>query len=811
MVLIMTDDVDSGTIADAVTSFLADHTDGQRALEAVLAVDSETTTWTFEDIAIDSGTFGELVSRGIVQKVDGEYQIADPEGVQAALDGKSVDTQTPTEDSTRDISLPSIDTRALAGLVVALCVVAGARMTALGSVFQRGYAISPGNDAYYFRYWLGELLAESSGVTDFRVLVDAPAGVSGVRPLSHATNWFLAELLGGSQWAAETVAIWLPIVASVALGAVIYKLAVILTRDVRVGLASVLVLAVTPVHATYSGLGFLDHNIHQYFWLGITLLTLGWLAVDLQQRVGGHDDRREAVLSQLRATPTWAVAVIFGLSVAAGTHAWGGSPLLLLPLAAYIGLRVALDVRTDLSPVLTVLPVLVGVGIGSVLSIGLHLRWGWHSGFVSTTPVLVFGGGVVVATLGELWRRLELDYRGLLVSEGLVAVGGLFVFRWLRPEDWTRALRRADDLFFREGATETVSLFATEYAVILGPLYQFGVGFYLALVMLGWVGLVVTRRYEPGWLLLGTYSGFLLVIAAIQVRFAGQLAIPFSILGGLGVVYVLSAVDLARRPAPLNEETSPTASDESSSIPSLSLPDRHKTVYVVGLGVLLFGISLIFVPGFAAQTDYSAPQASALESIDNHATEFDREYPANFVLSEWGDNRMYNHFVNGESRSYGYAQNNFQNFQSGSDPDEWYSQFDGRVGYVVMTEVDSDVPAESTQSQLLANLGAGGNGTEALSHYQLLSVDEDRSAAAFVVVPGATITAPGEPGETVNVSTEVSIDDTSFSYEREVTVGDTGRVEVVVPYAGEYSVGSASVEVTETDVLNGTVVATGST
>ena len=67
MVLIMTDDVDSGTIADAVTSFLADHTDGQRALEAVLAVDSETTTWTFEDIAIDSGTFGELVSRGIVQ------------------------------------------------------------------------------------------------------------------------------------------------------------------------------------------------------------------------------------------------------------------------------------------------------------------------------------------------------------------------------------------------------------------------------------------------------------------------------------------------------------------------------------------------------------------------------------------------------------------------------------------------------------------------------------------------------------------------------------------------------------------------
>jgi len=805
----MTDDVDSEVVADATTSFLADHADGERALEAVLEVDSELSAWTFEDVSIDSGTFGELVSRGIVRKVDGEYQLADPKSVQAILDGESVAAHSGDDASSHALSLPSIDWRAMAGLVVALCVVAGARMTAFTSVFQRGYAISPGNDPYYFRYWLGELLAESSGITDFGVLVDAPYGVSGTRPFSHATNWVVAELLGGSQWAAETVAIWLPIGMSVALGVLIYKLAVILTRDVRVGLASVLVFAVTPVHATYSGLGFLDHNVHQYFWLGVTLLTLGWLAVDLQQRLDEHDDRREAVLSQLRATPTWAVAVVFGLSVVAGTHAWGGSPLLLLPLAGYIGLRVALDVRADLPPVLTMLPILVGGAIGSVVSVVLHLRWGWHSGFVSTTPVLVFGGGIVVATLGELWRRRELDYRGLLVGEGIVAVGGLFVFRWLRPEDWTRALSRANALFFREGATETVSLFTTEYAVILGPLYQFGIGFYIALGVLGWVGLLVARHYEPGWLLVGTYSGFLLVLAGIQVRFAGQLAIPFSILGGLGVVYLLSAVDLAQRPTPLNDEMSSTGSGESGSIQSLSLPDRHKTVYVVALGVLIFGVSLIFVPGFAAQTDYSDPQASALEVIDDHATAFDRTYPANFVLSEWGDNRMYNHFVNGESERYGYAQNNYIDFQSGSDPDGWYSQFDGRVGYVVVTAIGEDAPTESTQHQLLINLGAGGDGQQGLSHYQLLTVDEDRSAAAFVVVPGATITASGEPGESINMSTEVSVDTASFTYEREVIVGDNGQVEVVVPYAGTYSIGSQSVEVTETDVLDGTVVAAG--
>jgi len=170
----MTDDVDSEVVADATTSFLADHADGERALEAVLEVDSELSAWTFEDVSIDSGTFGELVSRGIVRKVDGEYQLADPESVQAILDGESVAAHSGDDASSHALSLPSIDWRAMAGLVVALCVVAGARMTAFTSVFQRGYAISPGNDPYYFRYWLGELLAESSGITDFGVLVDAP-------------------------------------------------------------------------------------------------------------------------------------------------------------------------------------------------------------------------------------------------------------------------------------------------------------------------------------------------------------------------------------------------------------------------------------------------------------------------------------------------------------------------------------------------------------------------------------------------------------------------------------------------------------
>ncbi len=55
----------------------------------VLAVDDEQDGWTFDDIPIDSGQFGELVSAGIVEKDGDEYRVADPDAVRAALNGDS--------------------------------------------------------------------------------------------------------------------------------------------------------------------------------------------------------------------------------------------------------------------------------------------------------------------------------------------------------------------------------------------------------------------------------------------------------------------------------------------------------------------------------------------------------------------------------------------------------------------------------------------------------------------------------------------------------------------------------------------------
>ncbi|ELZ21469.1 MFS transporter [Natrinema limicola] len=798
---------------ETVQEFLDDRSDGETVLEAVLAVDADYGAWTFDDIDLDSGTFGELVSRGIVENVDGGYRVADRAVIEAALAGEELEESGAKDDFTVDFNRfwNGVDLRALGALFGALLAVAIARMTAYQSVFQNGYVVSPGNDPYYFRYWMENLLEQSSGPADYEVLVE-PAAAR--RPLTHATNWFIAEVLGGGQGAADTVAAWLPVVASVALGLVIYKLTVLLTRDVRVGVASVLVFAVTPIHAVYTGLGFIDHQLHQYFWLGITLLTLAWLAVDLQRRLEHGSNLRASVREHLRTPLTWFVALGFGLSIAAGIHAWGGSPLLLVPLAGYIAFRVVMDARADVSPALANLPLLVGLAIGSWISLALHHRWGWHAEFVATTPLLVLGGAITVVTLGELWRRLEIHLAGLFALEGIVAAGGLYAFKQLEPEEWGEAMARVDDLLFREGITETLSLFSTEYAVFFGPMYQLGMGFYVALLVLGWVFWRVSRRYDPGWLIIGTYAGYLLMLAGIQVRFAGQLAIPLAVLTGLGFIQLLSVVELARTPVPFQDsEELVSGFQDGRSVaadggrllePSIVLPNGRPVGYLLGVGLLVFGLSLIYVPGLTADVTHSEAQVEAMGAIDDHAEAVNQTYPENYVLSEWGDNRMYNHFVNGESRSYRYAQKNYGEFQANSDPDSWFDRFDDRVGYVVVTAVDEDSPAASAQAQLLKEYGVGGNGTNGLAHYRALFVDDE--VATFAVVPGATLEGTGEPGETVTVSTATSADGESFTYEREKKVGDNGRFAVTVAYPGAYSVGDDRVEVSEEDVTNGSTI-----
>ncbi|QSG01699.1 hypothetical protein [Natranaeroarchaeum sulfidigenes] len=800
-------DGDPKAVWDTTRSFLDDRSDAESALEGLLETDAAHDTWTFDDLELDSGTFGELVSQGIVEKVDGEYRVADREAIEAALAGESIEVDDEGKTglfSELDLSL-DVDPRAMAGLAGALVFLFVMRITQYRSVFRGDDVVSPGNDPYMYRYWMNELLAVSSDPTNLEVIANMPSRAGGTRPLSHAFNWWFAAILGGDQWAVDMVAAWLPVVATLALGVVVYKLAVVVTRDVRVGIASVVLLAVAPVHAVYTGVGFIEHRLHQYLWLGVTLLTLAWLAMDIQTRAEGGD-QRSAVLGHLRSPMTWLVAGVLGLSLGISAHLWGGSALMFIPLAAYIGLRAVVDAREGISPTLANLPVLVGVAVGAAISVWLHTNWEWHAGFVAYTPVLVFAGALAVLALGEVWRRWQLHPVGLVATEGALAGIGLYLFRRIRPEDWIELRGRMDDLFLRERYTESVSLFTFDYGVIFGPLIQLGVGFYLGMAVFAWVALLAYRHYEPGWLLLVVYTGFWLVIATIQVRFAAQLIVPLSVLGGIGFVYLLSAVDIARDPTVFRDEDPTGAVADGGRRSSISVPGGTKVSYLLVIGVLVCGFGLIYVPSLTSQITYTDAEYEANQAIQEFEQDVDREYPENFVLNEWPRNRMQNYHVNGESDFYSFADDNYNDFVSGTSPDESYTDFGDRVGYVVVSERGESVPSGTTQEQLLNVLGAGEQG---LAHYKLLTVDDDHTIAAFAMVPGATIEGETGANESVTVSTEVTVDERTLEYERTVESDEDGNFAVTVPYSGEYTTGDETVTVTETDVVDGETVSLG--
>ncbi|NGM69076.1 MFS transporter [Natronolimnobius sp. AArcel1] len=812
----MAEEPDPATVADAAADFCADTDDGEAILETVLAVDGDHETWTFDDLPLDSGTFGELVSRDIVVRAGDEYRVASRDGVRATLEGESLSTEesAPGPTLAERMSI-DFDGRALAGLIGALAVVVAMRLLNFRSVFQGDHVVSPANDPYYYRYWTEELLAESDGLTDWSVVTAMPDGAAGTRPFTHAANWLFASLLGGDQWAAAMVAAWVPIIMTVLLGIVVYWLAIILTDDVRVGLASVFLLALTPVHAVYTSVGFLEHRPYQYFWLGVTLLGLCWIAVDLQRRRAHTDSARAAVRAHLERPGTWLAAGAFGIALALSAHAWGGSALMFIPVAGYVGLKVALDARNGISPLLANLPVLVGLVVSAAVAGFLHLRWGWHEPFTAIVPVLVVVGAVVVAGLGELWALLEWPTSGLVGLEAVTAVVGLVAFHSLRPDEWAQLRERADDVFFREhhGATEIGSLFAAENAIILEPMAQIGIGFYIAIGVLCWACWVATKRYEPGWLLLGTYGIFWLALAAFQVRFAAQLSIVLSVLGGLGLVYLLSWVDLARTPQLFRTRDSDSKREQRARSPvadggerehSIRLPaDRTKLIALVWVVLLICGLNLFFVPSLSAQTTYSDGEFDAAMAIDDHADAVDRADNGEFVLSQWGDNRMYNYFVSGDSQSYSYAANTYDDFIADDDPDAWYDdEFDGRVGYVVVTD-RGEAPGTNAYVQLHQEHGIGG-ADDPLEHYQTISIDDE--ALAFAVVPGANITTTGESGETITVATEQTVSGETIEYERSVTVDDDGNLAVTVPYSGEYTVGDETVEVSESAVETGETV-----
>lgn len=763
------------TDASGVRSLLNDRPELESAIKTVLEPDPP---WTFDEVDVDSGAFGELVSHGVVEEHDGGYRVADPAAVRAALehpeDARAAPDTTESDRLLRHAWLP--DRESAAVVAGGLLFVALLRLSSLSSVLRGDSTVLSGNDPYYYRYWVEQLLASSEFT-----LTQLPRALAKGEPLFVATLRIIADLAGGTAGATGIVLASYPVVTAVITGVLVYALVTTLTDDRRVAFAALLMFALTPGHAFRTSLGFADHHAFDYLWLTLTALAVTVLVVETTRR------------DELRVGRTAGGVLVLAVGVAGQTLAWEAGPLLLVPLGAFLAVDSLLAVQTGRSPVRTHAPTLIGVGLGAVIVWTAHTTLGWHTTLVAVSPALLFAGGATVTAVGEVTHRVSVPTVAAAVVEVAGGAAALVVLPSQYPEQWDRLVRNVETRLFRTDAiAETGGLFGESF----GWLLLFGFVFLLAVPYLA----VFTRRVSrrPDWLPLVVYAWYFIVLAVVQIRFAGQMAPFVAVFAGVGLVALAEWVDIIDEPPAVTR-------DAPDAVRNLTLPDRSTIQSLVVLFLLVGSLSFVQISVKTSQLTHTDAQYETASWMADHADDRRMEYPDNYVFSQWGDNRFYNYFVNGESRSYRFAQSNYESFLFGTNAQQWYERLRDRTGFVVVPP-EAVGNATTIGTRLYQTDGSQTEAAPGFAHYRLVFVSEDAQRKVFSLVPGATLVGDSQPNRTVTVSTDVTVGSYSTTYERRVEIGPDGNYSVTVPYASEYRVAGESVVVTETAVQNGTTV-----
>ncbi|KOX94631.1 hypothetical protein AMS69_01890 [Haloarcula rubripromontorii] len=761
---------------------LDDRPELRDATEAVLAVDDEQDGWTFDDIPIDSGQFGELVSTGIVEKDGEQYRVADPDAVRAALDGEPETGG----DSGREMALGDalrfdFDARATGLLIAALSVVLVARTYVIGSIYRGDDIVLSSNDPYYYRYHVEQVAANAGSAADFGALSVLPDAVTKGEPLMIATLWWVSSLFGGSNEIIGHVLAWYPVVSALVTSVLLYLLAVRVSSDRRVGLASVLFLAFIPGHAFRTSLGFADHHAFDYPWLALTALALVVALTTATNR------------TSLRRPQPWIAAVGIGVGTAGQVLAWEAGPLLVLPVSLVVLGQTLLDVSNDRSALVSNAPVLAGVSLGAILAWSVHTVTGWQTALVTSAPALLTLGTVVVIATAEVARRFGGTVEQLAVVDLGLGVVGLLVFRFGFAEQWDTFNSRLDLLFRSDAIAETYGLFSAD---AFGFLFLLGLTLFLALPAMVW-GLDLAWSDQSGWLVASSYVWVLFALAVIQVRFVGELATFLALFAGLAFVWVASWVELAR----------PVLTTGDRDLRDVLVPDSRAVASLFVLFLLFGSLGIVQVPVKTSQVLVEDGTYDAATAIEADAAERGFEYPENYVLSRWGQSRVYNYFVNGESRSFSYARQKYGPFVAETDPDAALSRISNRVGYIVTTEADIEEPT-TMYARLHQHFGSRNGDVDGLAHYRPLFTSEDGSHRAFAVVPGGEIKGTAAPNSTVSVVTTLAVSGREVDYERQTTANRNGDFTVTVANPGTYTVttdggNKTTVEVTEQMVYSG--------
>jgi len=793
-----------------VAQLVEDRPELAEALETVLAVDEDHEGWTFEDVPVGTGLFGEIVGHDIVESVDDGYRVTDPDTVRAALTQERSDddpegTTGPASIEASDalgrvqsLSVGATARRAGVGLVLVALFV-WARSLARSKVLRDDAVVLAGNDAYLYRYLVDGLLARSSSPFALGTLTDPSITRDFGEPLFVATLWWVSALLGGTREVAGLVLAWYPVVAAIGVGALVYVLGARVFGDRRVGVLAAGILAVLPAHAMRTSLGFADHHAFDYLWLMATVTVLAWLTtVDDPFGTAG---RRGAVL--------------LGVVVTGLVLAWEGSPLMLLPVAVYLALTVLTDIVDGRRPMRVNASVLAGLGGAAVVTVLSNVALGWTTTTVALTPGLLALGGVAVAGGSELLADRGVGIRTIAAVEFAVPLVALVVLSVAAGDVLAELVGRFEFLFSASGIGETASAFTLDQLV---GVKLFGGAIVLAVPVLVWAGrraLLGDRR----WLVVGVFTWYFLALSVVQLRFIGQLAPLASLLAAVGLVWGLARLDLTTPPVPVRESTGPVEDpptgpqDDPDAWLETERLDAQSTVLALVLVVAVVGPGTVFLSEKVSGSAVSDADHEAAQWMAEYADERGWTYPDNYVFSQWGKSRAFNYPVNGQSADYGFALANYSAFVTDADPDPKYHQWRDRVGFVVLEPLP---PRDNTAQQHLYNtygsrwVDDDGVRYDAVSHYRAVYVTENGANRVFVLVPGANVTGTAAPNETVELHTSVSIPNAGFTYRTVATADATGHYRATVPYPGEYEVTAnnetTTVTVPERAVENGTRV-----
>jgi len=749
------------------------------SLEEIQRIDSEQDGWEFDAVDIETGAFGELVSKGLIEQSETGYQVTDPDLLASLLDESRSyeDTSVETDSlATRVHSrIANVHRRRIGHLLIVLAILFLFRITAFSSVFQRDYVLLLGNDAYFYRYWLLEVL------TGKYSLSSVPEGIEQGEPLLVFVLRVAASIAGGSVAAAEYVLALYPVVAALLCGIAVYVIGRRLVQSHRVGIASVLFLAVMPAHGYRTAIGFADHHAFDVAMLSITIALLSVIETTTTPW-------KEASVTQT------GIALLGGIVIAAQVLAWNAAPLLLLPLPLY-GVSVAiLSVAHDRSPLKQLWPVIIMTTVGGIAAVIVHVYLGWQSPNMVLPPVLVAIGLVGVALVSTFAYRSHIGIR--FTAGGTVVIGTLISLVTLRvfPSVRSEAIRRFTRLLTgagKENIFEAQSILSGDFGLLLAPLIFVGLAFFLLPIGIPWGFWHAWQRDRPGWLLISTYASVLLILSLLEARFAGHLSVPTAIISAVGFVWLLSRILEFRSPltTPTTSRRRSTISDEQTETQTVNRRQLLSTGFIIFL--LIGGLGGLFTPIRTTSLTYDTQTATAIDRIDTYATEHNMSYPENYVLSSWGMNRAYNAMVNGESRSYGYARSNYASFLKSTDTNQWYTRLTGRVGFVTIREIEefSGLEAGTHYKRLYEGYGVN-------THYRLIYAgSKERS---YAIVPGTVINGTTDQRQ-VELSGRMEVEGQSVMISRDIPV-EGGRWSVRLSTPGQYTIANRTVQISESDI-----------